>query len=209
MENPQINFDNLEGFRTTVDDLLWPFQKYDEVRDFVSREGPASLVIGLTGIFLTELGVSPGIAAAVGILGFATSVTKFILMIVFSTEKPLDDLGLTGGGLSTFIYFIAGFGLFLLYGPGTITNLAPSGAQFLIGIAITYLAGYTYMRTYTHLEKSGASVSAKVAIPSLVALGMILGLVTFTPSFFEVLGQDTAFDLVTKKPADIAISLNG
>lgn len=207
MEDPEINFDGLEGFRSVWDDLLWPFQKYDEVRDFISREGPASLVIGLTGIFMTELGISPGIAAAVGILGFASSLTKFILMILFSTEEPLDELGLKGGGVSTMIYFIAGFALFIIYGPGDIVNLTPSLAQFLMGIFITYLAGYVYMRTYTHLEKSGASVSAKVGIPSMVALGMILGLVTFMPALFKVFGRDTAVDLLTKKPASVELSV--
>ena len=207
MEDPAVDFENLDGFASLREDILWPFKKYDEVRDFVSREGPASLVIGLTGIMLTELGISPGIAAAVGILGFATSLTKFILMIIFSTEKPLDELGLTGGGLSTLIYFVAGFGLFIIYGPGDIANISPSIAQFVIGIAITYLAGYTYMRSHTHLEKSGASVSAKVAFPSLIALGVVLGLVTFTPTLFRTLGQDTAADLITKKPASVDMSV--
>lgn len=207
MEQPEIDFESMTEVSTLWEDLLWPFKKYDEVRDFISREGPASLVIGLTGILMTELGISPGIASAVGILGFATSLTKFILMILFSTEKPLDELGLAGGGISTLIYFISGFGLFIIYGPGDITNITPSIVQFVAGVAITYLAGYVYMRTHTHLEKSGASVSAKVGIPAMVALGLILGLVTFTPALFRALGRDTAADLLTKKPADIEMSL--
>lgn len=206
MEEPSVNFQNLDGFNSVVDDLLWPFQKYNEVRDFVSREGPASLAIGLTGILLTEVGVSPGIAAAVGILGFSTSITKFVLMILFSTEKPLDDLGIRGGGLSTAIFVVMGFGLFIIYGPGDLVNLSASLAQFGIGLGITYLAGYTYMRTHTNLEKAGASVSAKVGLPVLVSLGVVLGLVTFTPALFSNLGQETAVELLTEKPASINIS---
>jgi hypothetical protein len=200
---PEVNFKQMEGPTPLIQDLLWPFRKYGEVREFVSREGPASVIIGLTGIMLTNLGISPGIAAAVGILGFSTTLTKFVLMAVLNTEEPFKQLGLTGKGVTTIIFFIVGYGLFLLYGPGDLQNLAASTIQFILGIFVTYLAGFTFMRTYSYMEEAGASVTAKILLPSTITLGMIISSVFLIPEILNALGGETAAEVFQEKPANV------
>lgn len=189
----EVNFENLDQ-ATLVDDLLWPFRKYDTVNDFIARDGFASTLIGFSGLVLSSIGLAPGVAAAVGVLGFATSITRLILMIVLNSRTPLQDIGLRGAGVSTVVYMSAAFALYIVIGPGDIVNIAGSIFQFALGIIVTYLAGFTYMRLYKYL--SYTSTRIRYLIPSIGSLMVVLLFVLGLPEFFRLLSFEEAAELI-------------
>lgn len=190
---PSVNFENLDQ-ATLVDDLLWPFRKYDKVNDFIARDGYASALIGFSGIVLSSIGLAPGVAAAVGVLGFATVITKLILMILLNSRTPLKEIGLRGAGISTVVYMAVAFGLYIVIGPGDIVNISASLFQFGLGILVTYLAGFTYMRLYKYLSYTGPRV--RYLVPAIGSVVIVLLFILGLPEFFKLLSLEDQAQLI-------------
>lgn len=188
-----LDFENLDQ-ATLWDDLAWPFRQYDKVNDFIARDGYASTLIGFSGLVLSNIGLAPGVAAAVGVLGFATAITRLFLMIALNTKTPFEEIGLRGAGVGTVVYMSVAFALYLVIGPGDIANISASIFQFFIGILITYIAGFSYMRIFKYLSYERPRV--RYSVPAIFALLVVIVTVGFIPETLNVVGLEETAQLI-------------
>ena len=193
--------------RSIWDDLLWPFSFYLDVRDFVGRMASASLTITLMGFILADLGISPGISGAVSMLGLAVSVSEVFLRVVFNLGEganPLERIG-AGKRVSGFIlYLIIGFVMFLFIGGGSVEALKPSLYQYVIGIAVTGVAGAIFMRVYSVLQEDGVEPRYKIGASIGITLGAIFVMFLALPYMLELLNQQPLLDIIEQQPKDLA-----
>lgn len=192
--------------RSLWDDLLWPMSYYLNVRDFVSRMAPAALTITLMGFILSDLGISPGISGAVGMLGLAVSTSEVFLRVLYNLgedDDPLNHLG-AGKRVSGFvIYLVVGFALFVFLGSGSISALKPSLYQYVIGIFVTGATGAVFMRTYTNMKSDGVQSRIRILASSGLSLGFIVALFLVLPELLSAFNYGSVVDLIEQQPKNL------
>lgn len=179
-------------------DIFWPLKQYADARDYISRLGSLSLTIGLTGIMIENLSgqisIAAGIGSAIGAGGFASGITDTLIRVFTNTDDPWKNFGIKQKGVSTLVYLIVGFFIFLGIGPGTFNHIQGSAIQYTAGLIITYLATIVYGRVYNSLRN--ATLRTRLSISILATLGTIFALLVPLPIILEMLGQQEAAQIL-------------
>lgn len=191
-----------------VEDVLYPFREYKQIQDFISRNIVASFTITLLGLLLAVLGISPGIGAAIGGVGFAPTALEIIMRIIFNERNVLQRTTAGIAGLSVLISVLAGFTIYLLLGPGSLANLSASLLQFGVGLAITWIAGISAQMTMTRLQIEGVSLRIRTFVTVAVTTSIILFFVFIFPSLLSLVGLLNASDAITAAPAQAKLTFS-
>lgn len=197
----------VDNVRSLADDLLWPFRDYSRVQDFLSQVEAASLLIGGLGFFISTLGLAGTIPSAVGALGLASSLNEILLRVYYNRANVWEKLNRTRRITAFFLNLAVGLALYFYLVPSAIYAPQITLLHFTAGLTITYLAGATYMRVYTHMVDSKAHEATKILIPTIATIGVLLFLMFLLPGIIETIGGDagtTFVEMLENEPANIA-----
>lgn len=189
--------------RSLADDLFWPFRDYARVQDFTREAEAASLIISGLGFFIAWLGFAGTIPSAVGALGLANSVLEILLRVWYNKTDVWQELNAKKRGTAFLLNILVGLMLYFWLVPSAIYTPTATTVQFITGLIVTYIAGATYMRTYTHMVSSHAHEATKILIPSAATIGVVVLLLGSLEPVLQGFGADTMVELLQNEPKNI------